>query len=156
MSTIELEQPAAEPYIAVYTASKVDVPEEVPNQHEQAIRTAMSQTPSGNQKAEIRGKVPDTKFEFSSESLPAPPVFQDKYKEREYMKQRLTLAFRVFAKLGFDCGIAGHITLRVGRSSNHYCTVLTADIGSGRSYFILAKPIRSPMASFRVKRLDSR
>jgi hypothetical protein len=46
-------------------------------------------------------------------NFPAPPIFDDKYKEREYQKQRLTLAFRIFAKLGFDEGVAGHITLRV-------------------------------------------
>jgi len=42
----------------------------------------------------------------------APPKFEDKYQEREYLKGRLALAFRIFAKLGFDEGVAGHITLR--------------------------------------------
>jgi len=37
---------------------------------------------------------------------------EDPYKEREYQKHRLALAFRIFAKLGFDEGVAGHITLR--------------------------------------------
>lgn len=37
----------------------------------------------------------------------------DLYKEREYQKGRLALAFRIFAKLGFDEGVAGHITYRV-------------------------------------------
>ncbi|CAG8972209.1 hypothetical protein HYALB_00010988 [Hymenoscyphus albidus] len=40
------------------------------------------------------------------------PKFQDPYKEREYQKGRLALAFRIFAKFGFDEGVAGHITLR--------------------------------------------
>jgi len=40
------------------------------------------------------------------------PKYDDPYKEREYQKHRLALAFRIFAKLGFDEGIAGHITLR--------------------------------------------
>jgi len=44
--------------------------------------------------------------------FPRPPTFEDKYKEREYQKGRLALAFRIFAKLGFDEGVAGHITLR--------------------------------------------
>ena len=30
----------------------------------------------------------------------APPTFDDKYEERAYMKQRLALAFRIFAKFG--------------------------------------------------------
>lgn len=38
---------------------------------------------------------------------------KDPYKEREYQKGRLALAFRIFAKFGFDEGVAGHITLRV-------------------------------------------
>lgn len=45
--------------------------------------------------------------------IPGPPVFEDKYKEREYLKGRLAAAFRIFGKYGFDEGVAGHITLRV-------------------------------------------
>jgi len=40
------------------------------------------------------------------------PKFDNPYEEREYQKGRLALAFRIFAKLGFDEGVAGHITLR--------------------------------------------
>ena len=46
-------------------------------------------------------------------NAPRPPTFQDKYAERQYQKERLALGFRIFAKLGFDEGVAGHITLRV-------------------------------------------
>lgn len=41
------------------------------------------------------------------------PKFDDPYKARDYFKGRLALAFRIFAKHGFDEGVAGHITLRV-------------------------------------------
>lgn len=44
--------------------------------------------------------------------FPAPPTFTDKYEERKYLKGRLALAFRIFGKLGYDEGVAGHITLR--------------------------------------------
>jgi hypothetical protein len=44
------------------------------------------------------------------------PNFATPYEEREYQKVRLALAFRIFAKLGFDEGVAGHITLRVSLS----------------------------------------
>ncbi|KAK4540459.1 hypothetical protein LTR36_009205 [Oleoguttula mirabilis] len=44
--------------------------------------------------------------------FPRPPKFEDKYKEREYLKGRLAAAFRIFGKYGFDEGVAGHITLR--------------------------------------------
>ena len=46
------------------------------------------------------------------QKFPAPPKFADKYEEREYLKGRLALAFRIFGKQGFDEGVAGHITLR--------------------------------------------
>lgn len=42
----------------------------------------------------------------------SPPVFTDKLEERAYQKQHLAAAFRVFAKQGFDEGVAGHISLR--------------------------------------------
>ncbi|EPS45888.1 hypothetical protein H072_134 [Dactylellina haptotyla CBS 200.50] len=41
-----------------------------------------------------------------------PPKFEDPYKAREYFKGRLALAFRIFAKYGYDEGVAGHITYR--------------------------------------------
>jgi len=46
------------------------------------------------------------------QKFPSPPKFTDKYEEREYLKGRLALAFRLFGKYGFDEGVAGHITLR--------------------------------------------
>lgn len=45
--------------------------------------------------------------------FPRPPKFDDKAEEREYLKGRLAAAFRLFAKFGFDEGVAGHITCRV-------------------------------------------
>lgn len=50
--------------------------------------------------------------QVSLQKFPAPPRFTDKYEEREYLKGRLALAFRLFGKYGFDEGVAGHITLR--------------------------------------------
>ncbi|CAI4212077.1 unnamed protein product [Parascedosporium putredinis] len=41
-----------------------------------------------------------------------PPTFKDPKEEQQYLKGRLALAFRIFAKLGFDEGVAGHITVR--------------------------------------------
>jgi ribulose-5-phosphate 4-epimerase/fuculose-1-phosphate aldolase len=43
---------------------------------------------------------------------PKPPAFDDPYEERKYVKARLALAFRIFAKLEYDEGVAGHITAR--------------------------------------------
>lgn len=54
------------------------------------------------------------RYDFSSKGgFPRPPTFDDKLEERAYLKGRLAAAFRIFAKLGYDEGVAGHITLRV-------------------------------------------
>jgi len=44
--------------------------------------------------------------------FPKPPTFTDVALERKYNLERLACAFRVFARLGFDEGVAGHLTLR--------------------------------------------
>lgn len=40
------------------------------------------------------------------------PTFTDKYAERLWAKQHMAGAFRIFAKLGYADGGAGHISLR--------------------------------------------
>jgi ribulose-5-phosphate 4-epimerase/fuculose-1-phosphate aldolase len=45
-------------------------------------------------------------------NLPQPPQFKTHDEARVYHKQRLAAAFRLFAKFGFDEGVAGHITAR--------------------------------------------
>lgn len=54
------------------------------------------------------------------QKFPGPPKFTDKHEEREYLKGRLALAFRIFGKLGFDEGVAGHITLRDPVKPDHF------------------------------------
>lgn len=49
-----------------------------------------------------------------------PPVFTDKHEEREYLKGRLALAFRIFGRNGYDEGVAGHITLRDPVKPDHF------------------------------------
>ncbi|KAI0100817.1 class II aldolase and Adducin domain-containing protein [Nemania sp. FL0031] len=44
--------------------------------------------------------------------FPRPPTFKDPLDKRQYLKERLTLAFRLFAKQGYEEGVAGHITVR--------------------------------------------
>jgi ribulose-5-phosphate 4-epimerase/fuculose-1-phosphate aldolase len=44
--------------------------------------------------------------------LPKPPVFATVEEERLHRKQQLAGAFRVFGRLGFGEGVAGHITAR--------------------------------------------
>ena len=46
------------------------------------------------------------------DQLPRPPVFATAAEERLHSKQRLAAGFRLFSKMGFDEGVAGHITAR--------------------------------------------
>lgn len=50
----------------------------------------------------------------------SPPTFANKEDERSYKKQHLAAAFRVFAKQGFDEGVAGHISLRDPVEPEHF------------------------------------
>ena len=49
---------------------------------------------------------------LSDFNFPTPPKFETVVNERCHRKQRLAAAFRLFARYGFDEGIAGHITVR--------------------------------------------
>ena len=55
-------------------------------------------------------------YDFANYGFPQPPKFEDKLEEREYLKGRLAAAFRIFGQMGFDEGVAGHITVRVSWS----------------------------------------
>lgn len=54
-----------------------------------------------------------TRSKKSRSAFPRPPKFEDKLEEREYIKFRLAQAFRIFGSLGYDEGVAGHVTARV-------------------------------------------
>jgi ribulose-5-phosphate 4-epimerase/fuculose-1-phosphate aldolase len=49
-----------------------------------------------------------------------PNVERSPEEERRYRKQRLAAAFRIFGRLGFDEGVAGHITVRDPERSDHF------------------------------------
>ncbi len=46
------------------------------------------------------------------ERLHVIPTFTDKYAERQWAKEHMAGAFRIFAKLGYSDGAGGHISLR--------------------------------------------
>jgi ribulose-5-phosphate 4-epimerase/fuculose-1-phosphate aldolase len=52
--------------------------------------------------------------------LPSPPKLATPEEERCHRKQRLAAAFRLFAKFGYDEGVAGHITARDPERPDHF------------------------------------
>ncbi|KAB8349496.1 hypothetical protein FH972_023522 [Carpinus fangiana] len=66
----------------------------------------------GSVKLPLEPGLSQAKAKPEAMSFPSPPTFEDKYKEREYLKGRLAAAFRIFGKYGYDEGVAGHITVR--------------------------------------------
>src|SRR5947199_6360356 len=48
------------------------------------------------------------------------PSFSSLAEERQHRKERLAAAFRLFAKFGFDEGVAGHITARDPERLDHF------------------------------------
>lgn len=70
---------------------------------QEEVNAGEAQLEPGVKKSIAQGKM----IEF-----PSPPTFDDKHKERDYLKGKLACAFRIFAKYGYDEGVAGHITLR--------------------------------------------
>jgi ribulose-5-phosphate 4-epimerase/fuculose-1-phosphate aldolase len=52
--------------------------------------------------------------------LPRPPTFASMEEERLHMKQRLAAGFRLFARFGYDEGVAGHITARDPERPDHF------------------------------------
>src|SRR5438128_2700003 len=52
--------------------------------------------------------------------IPALPKFATTKEERRHRKERLAASFRLFAKFGFDEGVAGHITARDPEKPDHF------------------------------------
>jgi ribulose-5-phosphate 4-epimerase/fuculose-1-phosphate aldolase len=49
-----------------------------------------------------------------------PPTFDDPAAERRHRKERLAAALRLFGRLGFEEGVAGHITARDPEYTDHF------------------------------------
>src|SRR5689334_12314626 len=47
-----------------------------------------------------------------AKNVPVPPTFSTVAEERRHRQERLAAAFRLFARFGYDEGVAGHITAR--------------------------------------------
>jgi ribulose-5-phosphate 4-epimerase/fuculose-1-phosphate aldolase len=53
-------------------------------------------------------------------ALPLPPTFETVEEERQYRKEKLAGALRIFGRLGFGEGVAGHITVRDPELTDHF------------------------------------
>lgn len=58
------------------------------------------------------------------------PKFENLEDERQYRKQHLAAAFRVFADRGFDEGVAGHISVRDPILTDHFCKLLDKSLST--------------------------
>jgi len=101
------------PPSATYTETSVDNPTTPAD----GYNTADGQPDDA---ATLEPKLKQGGVEIQMQKFPSPKKFTDKYEEREYLKGRLALAFRLFGKYGFDEGVAGHITLRDPVKSDHF------------------------------------
>lgn len=53
-------------------------------------------------------------------NIPKPPTSTNVVEERRHRKEKLAAAFRLFSRLGFDEGVAGHITARDPERTDHF------------------------------------
>ncbi|KAJ2913741.1 hypothetical protein MD484_g6670, partial [Candolleomyces efflorescens] len=68
----------------------------------------MSATTSESNAQSVAKSIDEHNLSFA----PKPPTFTTKGEEREWLKFRLAQAFRIFGHLGYNEGVAGHITVR--------------------------------------------
>lgn len=78
------------------------------NGNDRTQQAILQKTKIEDEKHAVRERARKTHDPF-----PRPPTFVDKLEERAYLKFRLAQAFRIFGNLGYDEGVAGHITVRV-------------------------------------------
>ena len=62
--------------------------------------------------ASITSQFRDVPLQIDKQRFVPDPSFDDFESERLHRKQQLAAAFRVFARFGFNLGVAGHITAR--------------------------------------------
>ena len=53
-------------------------------------------------------------------NVPLPPTFDTVEEERQHRKERMAATFRLFSKMGFDEGVAGHVTARDPELPDHF------------------------------------
>jgi ribulose-5-phosphate 4-epimerase/fuculose-1-phosphate aldolase len=68
----------------------------------------------------ITSQFRDVPLQISEQRVVPDPSFADFEAERLHRKQQLAAAFRVFARFGFNLGVAGHITARDPELPDHF------------------------------------
>jgi len=53
-------------------------------------------------------------------NIPMPPSFATVDEERQHRKERMAATFRLFSRMGFDEGVAGHVTARDPGRPDHF------------------------------------
>jgi ribulose-5-phosphate 4-epimerase/fuculose-1-phosphate aldolase len=53
-------------------------------------------------------------------NIPLPRTFETVEEERQHRKERMAATFRLFSKMGFDEGVAGHVTARDPELTDHF------------------------------------
>ena len=53
-------------------------------------------------------------------NIPLPPTFASVEEERRHRKERMAATFRLFSRMGFDEGVAGHVTARDPELPDHF------------------------------------
>jgi ribulose-5-phosphate 4-epimerase/fuculose-1-phosphate aldolase len=53
-------------------------------------------------------------------NIPLPKTFETVEEERQHRKERMAATFRLFSKMGFDEGVAGHVTARDPELTDHF------------------------------------
>jgi len=89
--------------------------------YDEAIKIAAG--PSGDPSASVTGDTPTidgVPLTPKQVRFPLPPTFESVEEERLHRKQRLAGALRVFGRLGFAEGVAGHITVRDPEFPDHF------------------------------------
>lgn len=80
---------------------------------------------------DLQGQQTKTPLQLISQGpcLPGIPKHPTFTEQRQWLLERMALAFRVFARLGYTDGMAGHISVRDPEDPHTFWTVSTSAAG---------------------------
>jgi ribulose-5-phosphate 4-epimerase/fuculose-1-phosphate aldolase len=80
----------------------------------------MTTLDTATRQSSIRDQFRETPLQIDKQRFIPDPSFDDFESERLHRKQQLAAAFRVFARFGYNLGVAGHITARDPELPDHF------------------------------------